>query len=126
MNLNCKLSFTDEQRNNIKRHLAGKDVKALATRAEICKLVNELLEPYLTPPRLQTKYPPSTFPEDKPEHPDHDAAVAEAWTPYAPSPGATRANPEAGEFCSDDCCRQNAGLLRRVNTLQHWIDTNAK
>ena len=30
------------------------------------------------------------------------------------------------DFCSDECCKQNQLLTRRVNALQHRLDTNAK
>ena len=47
MNVNLKLSFTDEQRNLIKRRLVGKDVKALATRNDIKELVDGFVQSML-------------------------------------------------------------------------------
>lgn len=103
MNLNCKLSLTDEQRNAIKRHLTGKDVKAMATRAEICQLVQDLLEPFLTPPRPKRETP---FVRDgRNEVPPH------------------RPEPPAFAEGHDDCCKANELLRQRVNVLQHRLDT---
>jgi hypothetical protein len=104
MNINCKLSLTDEQRNNIKQHLAGKNVKALATRADICQLIQDLLEPLLEPPRPTREAKPGEIDEHFIEQ--HRQAEI--------------------DFCSDECCKQNQLLLHRMNVLQHRLDTNAK
>ena len=108
MNVNCKLSLTDEQRNNIKQHLAGKNVKALATRADVCQLIQDLLEPFLDPPR------PKPNPLDG--WAAHDIE-REKREPVAQN---------EIDFCSDECCKQNQLLLHRVNALQYRLDTNAK
>jgi hypothetical protein len=106
MNLNCRLTLTDEQRNNIKRNLTGKNVKALATRAEICELVNDLLEAFTSPPRPTR------------EEPQVDPAEYRGADYGDDEPDQAEIN-----FCSDDCCRRNELLQRRVNILQHRIDT---
>lgn len=101
MNLNCKLTLTDEQRNNIKRHLTGKDVKALAKRAEICQLIEDLLEPFLCAPRHESRGTVADA-QDAREFYENQASL---------------------DFCSDDCCTRNDLLQRRVNILQHRLDT---
>lgn len=113
MNLNCKLSLTDEQRNAIKRHLTGKDVKAMATRAEVCELVQELLEPFLTAP-------PKSHERKKAERAKRKrAAFPVGMTDVPPH----RPNPPAFAEGHDDCCKANELLQRRVNVLQHRLDT---
>lgn len=77
MNMNLKLSFTDEQRNLIKRKLTGKDVKALATRSDITEMVEGFVasvleeeQPAPSPvPRATQQFDPSLVPDqyrDKP------------------------------------------------------------
>lgn len=43
MNVNIKLTLTDDQRNLIKRKLTGKNIKSMASRKE----VNELVEGFI-------------------------------------------------------------------------------
>ena len=101
MNLNCKLSFTDEQRNRIKQHLTGKPVKALATRAEICQLINDLLEAFTEPyVHVERKRDVATFEEDM------EVIIDEG----------------VNNACTEDCCRANELLRTRINTLQHRLD----
>lgn len=113
MNLNCRLSLTDEQRNNIKRNITGKDVKALATRAEICELINGLLEAFTSPPRPQREIP----------DPHACQQCADEGPHTHNCEGITYENQAALDFCSDDCCKRNELLQRRVNRLQHRLDT---
>lgn len=117
MNLNCKLTLTDEQRNNIKRHLAGKNVKGLATRADVCQLVQHLLEPFLEPPRSK--------PNPRDGWAAHDIEREER-EPVGQSVPVGMCPGDELDFCSDECCKQNQLLVQRVNTLQHRLDTNAK
>lgn len=86
MNVNVKLSLTDEQRNAIACAMAGKKVARLATRADINAICQQ--------------------------------AIDEVIAGSAPTSTSTPT-----EFCSDDCCKANEGLLRRVNILQHRLDT---
>jgi ribosomal protein S11 len=85
VNVNVKITLTDEQRNAIACKLAGKQVARLATRADINALCQQAIEDLLA--------------------------------------GVAPTSREVTEFCSDDCCNANAGLLRRINILQHRIDT---
>ena len=48
MKVNIKLAISDSDRNLIARKLAGKDIKRLASRAEINELVRGFIEGYLT------------------------------------------------------------------------------
>lgn len=43
MNVNCKVSLTDEQRNLLYRRITGKDVKRLISRKEVCELVDDYI-----------------------------------------------------------------------------------
>lgn len=47
MNVNIKLSLTDRERNLLKRKMVGKDVKALATRADVNQMVNGFMQSML-------------------------------------------------------------------------------
>ena len=99
MNVNCKVTLTDEQRNNIKCHITGKLLKGLATRAEVCELINELLEPY-TGIYVHVALKPGL----RPQEPD-------------------QAEIDFADDTHDDCCRSNALLRTRLNKLQHRLDT---
>ena len=116
MNLNCKLSLTDEQRNNIKRHLTGKNVKALAKRAEICQLIEDLLEPFLDAPKDTTINAPFNTKEKR------DDATCAGDT----GPGAKRRREkmDAPPFANghDDCCRSVELLHARCRRLQSMLD----
>ena len=103
MNTNIRITLTDAQRNVLKRRLTGKDTKAMISRAELNELVqgyvNELLlyKP-IQKPLLEAEYRGADYGDDEPDQGDVD-------------------------FCSDDCCRRNELLQRRVNILQHRLDT---
>lgn len=47
MNVNCKVSLTDEQRNTFFRRLSGKDSKGMVSRADVNKFVNDRIEKFL-------------------------------------------------------------------------------
>ena len=47
MNVNCKISLTDEQRNTLKQKMAGKPIKAMVSRKEVCELVNDYIDSLL-------------------------------------------------------------------------------
>ena len=44
MNLNHKMTITDEQRQQLASHIAGKPVKRLATRKDICAFLDGCLQ----------------------------------------------------------------------------------
>ena len=97
MNVNVKLSLTDEQRNVLKRRLTGKDVKAMISRKEVNELVQDFIASLLT--------------GDAPE------------TPEAPADEQLDLTFNGGH---DDCCKANKLLLTRINRLQHALDTGRK
>lgn len=104
MNVNVKLSFTDEQLNNIKRHITGKQLKAKATRAEICELVKDLLEPFTDIyVHVERKPTADLFDQVAEEEPASEMIIDDDAHP--------------------DCCRANELLLQRINRLQHKLDT---
>ena len=47
MNVNIKVSLTDDQRNLIKRKLTGKAVKSMVTRKEVNYMVNGFMQALL-------------------------------------------------------------------------------
>ena len=94
MNVNCRVTLTDEQRNTLYRRITGKDVKRMVSRKEVCELVNDFIDELL-------------------RHGSSNELAGE--------PDQAEINfPEGGH---DDCCRANALLLKRVNILQHRLDT---
>lgn len=101
MNVNIKVSLTDEQRNRIKCNLAGKELKALVTRKEIVEQVESYIQSLLEKP-LETP----ELAELAQKVLDFDADLPDD------------AHPE--------CCKQNILLLRRVNLLQFRLDTGRK
>ena len=111
MNLNCKLSLTDEQRNNIKRHLTGKNVKALATRAEVCQLINDLLEPFLDRPR------PAPGPAL-----DHPAGLDQSTGMVVDSYTQLDLDDLDPAGSHEDCCRSVELLHARCRRLQSMLD----
>jgi len=48
MNVNIKLSLSDEERNLIARKIAGKDIKRLCSRADVVEMVNGFMAGFLT------------------------------------------------------------------------------
>ena len=47
MNVNIKVSLTDQERNLLKRKLTGKDVKAMVSRKEVNELVDGFMKAML-------------------------------------------------------------------------------
>jgi len=105
MNVNVKLSIDDDTRRAIASYIAGKPVKRLATRADVNRLVNELL--LLA---IAGRAP-------KPAPAPREIDLLDPTTHHIAHGG------EPGEFCSDDCCRANDLLRSRMNVLQHRLDT---
>ena len=97
MNVNVRVSLTDEQRNILKKRLTGKDVKAMVTRAEVNELVYAHIHSLLNEP----------------------LAFEHTFAPVVEE--IELSNPPSR--CSDECCRQNELLLARINRLQHKLDT---
>lgn len=55
MNVNIKVSLTDEQRNNMHRRLTGKQTKGMVSRATVNEFMQGCLDSFLTeeaPPKL--------------------------------------------------------------------------
>jgi len=48
MNVNCKLSLTDEQRNTMFRRLTGKTGKGMVSRADVNNWVKDHLQSFLS------------------------------------------------------------------------------
>jgi len=97
MNVNVKISLTDEERNTLYRRMTGKDVKRLISRKEVCELVNEYIAVLLSTQEPEA-YRGNDYGDDEPDQADMN-------------------------FCSDDCCRTNTLLRQRMNRLQHRLDT---
>lgn len=110
MNVNVKLSLSDDERRALACYLAGKPVKRLATRADVNRLVTELLSTALRSRPVDTPI------SDTPVPGNQEEGNQEA--------GNQVSIPEPQGFCSDDCCKANELLLHRVNVLQHRLDTN--
>ena len=47
MNVNVKISLTDEERNTLYRRITGKDVKRMISRKEVCELVQQHIDDLL-------------------------------------------------------------------------------
>ena len=105
MNVNVKLSLSDDERRALAGYLAGKPVKRLATRADVNAIVAELLSAALA----TSRYPDTR----QPGNPEADTREAELPPIREPQ-----------VHCSEDCCKANELLLHRVNVLQHRLDTS--
>jgi len=135
MNLHAKLTFSDDERNAIKQHLAGKPVKGLATRKEILQLIYDLLCPFRSPPILFCGYEdcdqaPVNGGFCEHHQPGFDDLLARAektaeeqemWA----NEGEATVVGDGPELLSNmaDILRRNELLQARVNRLQHLIDT---
>ena len=53
MNVNIKLTLSDQERNLIARKIAGKDIKRLCSRAEVVEMVSGFMAGYLTELRAE-------------------------------------------------------------------------
>ena len=56
MNVNCKISLTDEERNRLAKLIDGKVSKRLATRADVNEFVKGIIE-YAVSPSAQPLHP---------------------------------------------------------------------
>jgi hypothetical protein len=100
MNVNVKLSISDEDRNLMSRRLTGKDSKKMVSRAEVNNWVKDQLEKFL---RLGS---PAT------------EKVNEAITEREQIDFA-----DLTEQDIEDVMKQNKLLQHRINVLQHRLDT---
>ena len=114
MNVNVKLSLTDEQRNVMHRRLTGKNGKGMVTRADVNEWVKEQIERFLIlgSPTTETVIP--VVPRREAVEKTDDAEI--------------RTPEEVIEFDLNDIdvnelVRQNKLLLSRNNRLQHMLDT---
>ena len=98
MNVNIKLSLTDEERNVMFRRLTGKSGKGMVSRADVNNWVKEQLERFLT---LGSPTTEKVKVEQTMDFTDIDINVAEVM-------------------------KQNELLTTRVNRLQFLLDTNSR
>ena len=108
MNINCKLTLTDEQRNILKRRITGKDVKAMVSRKEVCELVNEYVQMLLT-----EGSPVLTATSHLELHDGELESVVDQLSIEF----------EEGDDDFAMVVKQNKLLLTRCNRLQHIVDT---
>ena len=80
MNVNIKLTLSDQDRNMIARKIAGKDIKRLCSRAEVVDLVNGFMAGYLT--ELTAEYTNSVL--------HHPGQVTAATPPRLAAPDLSR------------------------------------
>lgn len=107
MNVNCKLSLTDEQRNTMHNRLTGKSTKKMVSRAEVCNWVNEQLERFLT---LGS--------------PTTETVNDRGSNQYAnPEPTMDFSDLDIEDIDVAEVMKQNELLLTRVNRLQYILDT---
>lgn len=99
MNVNVKISISDEDRNLMFRRLTGKDTKGMVSRADVNAWVMEQLERFL---RLGS---PTTA---QIEEIDVEEMMSTA---------------EYSDEDISEVLKQNKLLQRRVNILQHALDT---
>lgn len=114
MNGNFKYSMTDEQRNRLKRKLTGKSVKGLASRGDVCALLQKELDRLIGNGQIGDKVadamadciPPHMRAEPEPIPQAQLDFTAEDYTPA-----------EVAEVI-----KQNKLLLTRINILQYRLD----
>lgn len=106
MNVNIKLSLTDEQRNTLYRNMTGKDVKRMVSRAEVNELVNDYINDMMN------------------DRTDIAVKRAERVIEAQPEPELLLEHLPCESFAGghDQCCRQNALLMNRMNRLQFQLD----
>lgn len=104
MNVNCKLTLTDEQRNTMFRRLTGKATKGMVSRADVCNWVNEQLERFLT--------------LGSPETEQIGDKIADAM-----QDSISYSETNIDDIDVAEVLRQNELLLSRINVLQHRLDT---
>lgn len=95
MNGNFRYTLTDEQRNTIKRKVVGKNVKGLASRADVCAILQKALD---------------------------DAIKGIAPKPEKTEPVTIDADDYSKQDV-EDLVKQNQLLQTRINVLQHRLDT---
>ena len=110
MNVNVKLSISDEDRNLMSRRLTGKDSKKMVSRAEVNNWVKDQLEKFLrlgspATAQIETAREDEEFEELKRKDELYDLGTGEL----------IEALQEAE--------KQNKLLLTRNNVLQHRLDT---
>ncbi len=106
MNVNVKISISDEDRNVMFRRLTGKNTKGMVSRADVNEWVKEQLENFL---RLGS---PTTE--------QIGDAVADAMADSISD------NVRIEDYTREEIeeiVKQNKLLLTRVNILQHRLDT---
>ena len=96
MNVNVKITLSDEQRNVMYRRISGKNVKRLISRAEVNQLVQDFIASQLS----------GTF--NEPEAPDTQESINTA---------------EFSDADITETLMQNKMLHSRCNRLQHKLDT---
>jgi hypothetical protein len=101
MNVNVKLSLTDEERNTMFRRLTGKTTKGMVSRADVNQWVKDQLQTFLTlgSPTTETINDRGSDQYANPEPIDID------------------------DMDVEEVIRQNKLLQTRVNRLQYLIDT---
>jgi hypothetical protein len=107
MNVNVKLSISDEDRNLMSRRLTGKDSKKMVSRAEVNVWVKEQLEKFLRLGSPTTEQVDDLV-DDSPDEPFFDDPD------YAS---------DLSERDIEDVMKRNELLQHRVNVLQHRLDT---
>ena len=108
MNVNVKISISDEDRNIMFRRLTGKDTKGMVSRADVNEWVKEKLESFL---RLGS---PTT----------ENASLLETAMETDERQAIRDAIDEGDlEAALEEATKQNELLLTRVNQLQHKLDT---
>jgi hypothetical protein len=101
MNVNVKLSLTDEQRNTMFRRLTGKNTKGMVSRADVNQWVKEELERFLTlgSPTTETI---------------NDRGSDEYANPVEEI--------DIDDINVEEVIKQNQLLTTRVNRLQYMLD----
>ena len=107
MNGNFKYSLTDEQRNVLHQRLTGKQTKGLASRADVCGILQDALDSMIQ----------GTAPQPALETPQEDLELEQSLDPIGLAPQ------DFSDGDIEDIVKQNRLLLNRVNRLQHIIDT---
>lgn len=108
MNGNFKYTLTDEQRNTLKRKLTGKAVKGLASRADVCAILQKALDDALVGRRQIG---------DK---------IADAMAECINDEPVEQAEFNLSDYSAadvEDLVKQNKLLHSRVNRLQYRLDT---
>lgn len=122
MNVNVKVTLTDEERNVMFRRLTGKNGKGMVSRAEVNQWVKDNLERFLTLGSPVTEG--VIFADTTPVEIPYDSTKPIVDVEEAPPVKLTDEqfdDLEQGEV--EYLITQNKLLQGRVNRLQHMIDT---